>query len=179
MADGKGGKKSRKGEDGEEEEFDVFGDAVKTMERIGEEVSIDPEVLAALRHPDAALMASLPVRMDDGSLEHFPAWRCQHDTSRGPAKGGIRFHPDVSLGEVRALALWMTIKCAVLDLHYGGGKGGVRVDPKQLSPMELARLSRAYMRASLRSQFRDLADRDGVHVAVVLARALTGDGSPS
>jgi glutamate dehydrogenase (NADP+) len=126
---------------------DVFDDAVATMERIGAEVGIAPDVIEALRHSNASLVVSLPVRMRDGGLRHFTAYRCRHDTSRGPAKGGIRFHPDVTLAEVQALALWMTIKCAVVDLPYGGGKGGVAVDPKQLSPMELERLSRAYMRA--------------------------------
>ncbi len=130
-----------------DEETDVFTDAVATMERIGEEASISAEVVEALRHPDACLVASLPVRMHDGHLRHFTAYRCRHDTSRGPAKGGIRYHPDVTLEEVQALSLWMTIKCAVLDLPYGGGKGGVVVDPKELTPMELERLSRAYMRA--------------------------------
>lgn len=127
--------------------LDVFQDAVATMERIGAELHIPGEVIEALRHPDACLMASLPVRMGNGALRSFTAYRCRHDTSRGPAKGGIRFHPGVTLEEVQALALWMTLKCAVVDLPYGGGKGGVVVDPKQLSPMELERLSRAYMRA--------------------------------
>ncbi len=125
----------------------AYEDAVKTLARIGEEVGIHAEVIAALRHPDACLLAELPVRMDDGRLEHFRAIRCHHDDSRGPTKGGIRYHPEVTLGEVQALALWMTIKCAVVDIPYGGAKGGVVVDPKQLSPMELERLSRQYMRA--------------------------------
>ena len=85
--------------------------------------------------------------MDDGSTRHFTGYRCRYNSTLGPTKGGIRFHPDVSSEEVQALALWMTIKCSVAGLPYGGGKGGVIVDPKDLSPMELERLSRAYVRA--------------------------------
>jgi glutamate dehydrogenase (NADP+) len=125
----------------------VFEDAVARMERIGELAGVDEEVIDALRHPRECLMASLPVRMDDGSRRHFPAFRCRYNDSLGPTKGGIRFHPGVTLEEVQALALWMTIKCAVVGIPYGGGKGGVVVNPKELSPLELERLSRAYMRA--------------------------------
>ncbi len=128
-------------------ERDVFEDAVERVVRIAEEAGLEPEIAEALRHPEATLMASLPVRMDDGSTRYFPAYRCRFNDSLGPAKGGIRFHPEVTLAEVQALALWMTVKCAVTDLPYGGGKGGVAVDPKSLSRMELERLSRAYMRA--------------------------------
>jgi glutamate dehydrogenase (NADP+) len=125
----------------------VFTRATARLERIGEAVKVDPEVVAALRYPRACLMATLPVRMDDGRRGHFPAYRCHFNDVLGPTKGGIRYHPDVTIEEVQALALWMTIKCAVLDLPYGGAKGGVVVDPKRLSPMELERLSRAYVRA--------------------------------
>lgn len=126
---------------------EVFARAVARLERIGADVKVDPEVVAALRHPRACLLATLPVRMDDGRRAHFPAYRCHYNNVLGPTKGGIRYHPEVNLEEVQALALWMTIKCAVLDLPYGGAKGGVAVDPKRLSPMELERLSRAYVRA--------------------------------
>ncbi len=126
---------------------DVFEDAVARVERIGKEAGIGPEVIDALRRPEAILRASLPVRMDDGSTQHFDAFRCRYNDALGPSKGGIRFHPAVTAEEIQALALWMTIKCAVVGLPYGGGKGGVVVDPKRLSPMELERLSRAYMRA--------------------------------
>jgi len=85
--------------------------------------------------------------MDDGSTRYFEAYRCRYNDILGPTKGGIRFHPGVTLPEVRALAFWMTIKCAVVGIPYGGGKGGVIVDPKKLSPLELERLSRAYVRA--------------------------------
>lgn len=126
---------------------DVFEGAVARLRRLGEDAGIRPEVLDALCQPKATLCASLPVRMDDGSTRYFRAWRCRYNDVLGPTKGGIRFHPDVSESEVKALALWMTVKNACADLPYGGGKGGVIVDPKQLSRMELERLSRAYMRA--------------------------------
>jgi glutamate dehydrogenase (NADP+) len=126
---------------------DVFQDAVARVERIGEVAGVAAEVVDALRQPMAVLTADLPVRMDDGGTRHFVAYRCRYNDALGPTKGGIRFHPNVSLEEVQALALWMTIKCAVVGIPYGGGKGGVIVDPKELSRMELERLSRAYMRA--------------------------------
>ncbi len=125
----------------------VFEDAVARVERIGTNAGVGAEVVDALRQPLAVLAANLPVRMDDGSTHHFKAYRCRYNDALGPTKGGIRYHPGVTLEEVQALALWMTIKCAVVGLPYGGAKGGVIVDPKQLSRLELERLSRAYMRA--------------------------------
>ena len=125
----------------------VFEDAVARVERIGASAGVGAEVVDALRQPHAVLSADLPVRMDDGSTHHFKAYRCRYNDALGPTKGGIRYHPGVTLEEVQALALWMTIKCAVVGLPYGGAKGGVIVDPKQLSRLELERLSRAYMRA--------------------------------
>ena len=128
-------------------ESDVFQDAIARLERLGRESGTSEELIDALRRPKATLEASLPVRMDDGSRRHFTAFRCRYNDALGPTKGGIRFHPDVSRAEVQALALWMTIKTAVVGIPYGGGKGGVIVNPKGLSPMELERLSRAYVRA--------------------------------
>ncbi len=128
-------------------DHDVFSDAVARLERLGSEAGVSPELIDALRSPQATLEATLPVRMDDGSRHYFPAFRTRYNDALGPTKGGIRFHPGVSRSEVQALALWMTIKTAVVGLPYGGGKGGVIVDPKALSPMELERLSRAYVRA--------------------------------
>lgn len=127
--------------------MDAFRDAVARLERIGEETGISEAVIEALEQPQALVKASLPVRMDDGSTRHFTGWRCRYNDARGPTKGGIRYHPEVDAEEVQALALWMTLKCAVVDIPYGGGKGGVRLDPKSLSPLELERLSRSYMRA--------------------------------
>lgn len=126
---------------------DVFADSIRLLERIAAEAHVGGEVVAALRQPKATLVASLPVRRDDGSTSYFTAYRCRYNDALGPTKGGIRFHPGVTQEEVQALALWMTLKTAVVDLPYGGAKGGVTVDPKSLSRLELERLSRAYIRA--------------------------------
>jgi glutamate dehydrogenase (NADP+) len=100
-----------------------------------------------LRRPEKVISVSFPVAMDDGETQIFSGFRVQHSSLRGPYKGGIRFHPKVDMDEVKALAFWMAIKCAVVDIPMGGGKGGVEVDPKNLSEKELERLSRAYVRA--------------------------------
>lgn len=97
-----------------------------------------------LRHPKRSLIVDIPVEMDDGSIQHFEGFRVQHSLARGPGKGGVRFHPNVDLNEVMALAAWMTVKCAALNLPFGGAKGGVRVDPTKLSKRELERLTRRY-----------------------------------
>lgn len=127
--------------------IDVFEDALTRIRDYGKSADVPEEVVESLMHPHFMLKATLPVRMDDGSTRYFAGYRCRYNNTLGPTKGGIRFHPDVNVAEIQALALWMTIKCAVVGLPYGGGKGGVVVDPKVLSPMELERLSRAYMRA--------------------------------
>ena len=98
-----------------------------------------------LRHPKRALIVDIPLQMDDGTIRHFEGYRVQHNLSRGPGKGGIRYHPDVDLNEVMALSAWMTIKCAAVNLPYGGAKGGIRVDPFSLSEGELERLTRRYI----------------------------------
>jgi len=123
----------------------MFIDAIERLDDALAHMEIDPEVIQRLKVPRSALQVAIPVRMDDGSLRVFEGYRVRHDDSRGPGKGGIRYHPDVTLGEVKSLALWMTLKCAVMGLPYGGAKGGVVVNPKQLSPMELERLSRGYI----------------------------------
>ncbi|VAW58399.1 NAD-specific glutamate dehydrogenase; NADP-specific glutamate dehydrogenase [hydrothermal vent metagenome] len=125
----------------------VFSDAQKRLQHLGELSGISSSVINSLSRPKATLCVSLSVLMDDGSTQYFDAYRCQYSSHLGPCKGGIRFHPHVSQDEVQALGLWMTIKCAVVGLPYGGGKGGVSVNPKNLSRMELEKLSRAYMRA--------------------------------
>ena len=109
------------------------------------ELNLDPGMEAILLQPERELHVHFPVRMDDGSIRVFDGYRVQHSTARGPAKGGIRFHQDVSIDEVKALATWMTWKCSVVDIPYGGGKGGVIVDPKHLSIGELERLSRRFV----------------------------------
>jgi len=105
---------------------------------------LDPDVHRILRTPERVLEVAVPVRMDDGSVEVFRGWRVHHDTTRGPGKGGIRFHPEVDADEVKALAAAMTFKTAILDLPFGGAKGGVRCDPTVLSLSELERLTRRY-----------------------------------
>ncbi|OTG79127.1 glutamate dehydrogenase [Acinetobacter sp. ANC 5054] len=102
------------------------------------------DYINTLKRPKRALIVDVPIVMDDGSIRHFEGFRVQHNLSRGPGKGGIRFHPDVDLNEVMGLSAWMTIKSAVLNLPFGGAKGGVRVDPSSLSPRELERLTRRY-----------------------------------
>jgi len=100
--------------------------------------------LETLKHPKRVLNVDIPIRRDDGTLAHFEGYRVHHNLSRGPGKGGVRFHPNVSMNEVMALSGWMTIKCAALNLPFGGAKGGVRVDPASLSTAELERLTRRY-----------------------------------
>ena len=111
-----------------------------------------------IRGPRRIVECKLPVRMDDGSIHAFKGYRVHHNSARGPAKGGVRFHPDVSLDEVKALAFWMTFKCATIGIPMGGGKGGVIVDPTKLSLGELERLSRRYFAETI-EPFRP--DRDG------------------
>jgi glutamate dehydrogenase (NAD(P)+) len=105
---------------------------------------LDPDIHRLLRTPKKVLEVAVPVRMDDGSIEVFTGWRIHHDTTRGPGKGGIRFHPEVDVDEVKSLAAAMTFKTAILDLPFGGAKGGVRCDPTVLSLGELERLTRRY-----------------------------------
>jgi glutamate dehydrogenase (NADP+) len=125
----------------------------RALTRLDEAAShqrIDQDVIEKLKYPRETTKMRLMIRMDDGSRKSFLAWRCRYDDTRGPTKGGIRFHPDSSIEEVETLAFWMTFKCAVMNLPYGGGKGAVRVDPRMLSKSELERLSRAYMQAFAR-----------------------------
>src|SRR5271165_4511526 len=105
---------------------------------------LDDGLRKVLRAPSREIIVHIPVQLDDGRLEVFTGYRVQHSIARGPAKGGIRFAPDVSLDEVRALAAWMTWKCAVTNLPFGGGKGGVICDPTLLSPSEIERITRRY-----------------------------------
>ncbi len=122
----------------------TFRLAVAQFNEAAEAMQLDTNLRERLKLPQRSLIVSVPVRMDDGRVEVFTGYRVQHDTARGPSKGGIRYHPEVNLGEVAALSMWMTWKCALADLPYGGAKGGVRVDPKQLSRAELQRLTRRY-----------------------------------
>src|SRR5215831_1029759 len=126
------------------ENLNPFDIAQHYFEQAADRLKLDEGMRAVLRTPKRCLTVSIPVRMDDGSYKVFIGHRVAHNMARGPAKGGIRFHPDVSLDEVKALASWMTWKCACLDLPFGGGKGGVQVDPHKLSKLELERLTRRY-----------------------------------
>lgn len=117
------------------------------MSRAAEHMTIHPEILARLSQPLETLKVNIPLRRDDGSLIHLRSWRCRYSDLLGPTKGGIRYHPGVNGEEVEALAFWMTMKCALLHLPFGGAKGGVQVDTHTLSQMELERLSRAWIEA--------------------------------
>ncbi|HET7313401.1 Glu/Leu/Phe/Val dehydrogenase [Salinisphaera sp.] len=123
----------------------LFDGASARIQAALEHIEISQDVAQRLAQPDAALKVGVPLRHDDGRMTVFSGYRVRYDTALGPAKGGIRFHPDVGADEVSTLAFWMTMKCAVMGLPFGGGKGGVAVDPKQFSPAELERLARAYI----------------------------------
>lgn len=123
--------------------------AMKQLEAAANVIKLDRGILEYLKVPDRVLQVKVPVRMDDGSIRVFVGYRSQHCGVRGPYKGGIRYHPDVTLEEVIALSMWMTWKCAVVNIPYGGGKGGVACNPKEMSEGELERLTRRYTTAIL------------------------------
>jgi len=133
----------------------MFHDAKARLDSAAATLGVTAEVVERLRYPDETLCASLPIRLDDGSIRVLKGFRCRYNEVRGPTKGGIRFHPSVGIDEVMALAFWMTIKTAVVDLPFGGAKGGVAVDAKGLSPRELEGVARAYVRA-----FAEMIDED-------------------
>ena len=116
------------------------------LDRALDRLDLADDARKMLRTPHKRIEMSVPIRRDDGTLAVFPAWRVQYNNVLGPTKGGVRFHPGVNLEETTELARWMTIKCALMDLPFGGGKGGVQVDPKELSRQELERLARSYIR---------------------------------
>jgi glutamate dehydrogenase (NAD(P)+) len=118
--------------------------ALKQLDRVAKKLKLDPNIHEKLKHPKTILIVSIPIIKDDGKLEVFTGYRVQHNIDRGPSKGGIRFHPDVTLDHVKALAMWMTWKCAVMGLPYGGAKGGVCCDPKKLSQRELEKITRRF-----------------------------------
>ena len=127
-----------------EKPYNPFENVQTVMEEAMEVGGIDRTMFEIIRNPQRETKVYLPVEMDDGSIHVFEGWRVQHSNIRGPFKGGIRFHQDVNLDEVKALATWMSLKCAVANIPYGGAKGGVRVDPHTLSKRELCRLTRRY-----------------------------------
>lgn len=129
------------------ETLNPFQIVQKQLDEVAQVMGLEPHILEMLRWPKLEIQVTFPVRMDDGSVRIFRGFRVQYNDARGPAKGGIRYHPQETIDTVRALAAWMTWKTAVMDLPLGGGKGGVVCDPKHLSQGELERISRAYIRA--------------------------------
>lgn len=125
----------------------LLTDASRRLEKAAQYAPISEDATERLKFPKASLKVAIPVRMDNGSLRVFEGYRVRYDDTRGPTKGGIRFHPNVSLDEVQSLAFWMTFKCAAVNLPFGGAKGGITLDPKALSKFELERLSRGYIDA--------------------------------
>src|SRR5215210_4303601 len=125
-------------------ETPLYRTAVTQFEQALPYAEVSPVVEERLRNPERAVIVSIPVFLDDGTVAVFPGYRVQHSTVLGPTKGGMRYDPEVTLGECAALATWMTWKCALLRLPYGGAKGGIRCNPKQLSIGEIERLTRRY-----------------------------------
>ncbi|MEB3779271.1 MAG: Glu/Leu/Phe/Val dehydrogenase [Desulfurococcales archaeon] len=128
-------------------EHDPLVEARKQLKQSIEILGLGDEIYQVLAVPDRVLQVKIPLKMDDGSIRVFIGWRSQHNGALGPYKGGVRYHPDVTMNEVIALSMWMTWKNSLAGLPYGGGKGGIRVDPHRLSKSELERLSRAYFEA--------------------------------
>jgi len=122
----------------------VFAMALEQLDSAAKLLKLDANTLRVLCHPERELTVAIPVVMDDGRIEVFEGHRVQHSSARGPCKGGIRYHQDVTLDEVKALAMWMTWKCAVVNIPYGGAKGGVKVDPTKMSKREVRHLTRRY-----------------------------------
>ena len=123
--------------------MNAFNNAMEQLKKSAELINLEVSVWERLKKPENILQVSLPVKMDSGELKVFEGYRVQYNNSRGPYKGGLRFHPKTDLNEVKALAFWMAIKCAVVGIPYGGAKGGITVDPKKLSVGELERLTRS------------------------------------
>src|SRR6266478_1103352 len=126
------------------EDLNSFRIAMPQFDYAAEKCDLEPGLGEVLRRPRRALSLSLPVKMDDGTIRVFDGFRVQHNSARGPCKGGIRYHPNVTFDEVKALATWMTWKCAIVNIPFGGAKGGIVCDPHKLSHNELERLTRRY-----------------------------------
>jgi len=125
----------------------LYEEALKPLKKAAAVLNLEPNIVEALSSPERMLIVSIPVKMDDGKLKVFTGYRAQHNTARGPAKGGIRYHPGVCLDEVKSLAFWMSVKNTVVGVPFGGGKGGITCDPKKMSEGELERLTRGYAAA--------------------------------
>lgn len=126
------------------EKYNPYDNVIKVVKQAAEILGYEESDYEAIKYPERELKVSVPVQMDDGTVKVFEGYRIQHSTSRGPAKGGIRFHPNVNNDEVKALAAWMTFKCAVVGIPYGGGKGGVICDPSKLSEREMRAITRRF-----------------------------------
>ena len=124
--------------------YNAFENFLAVVDKAAKAVGMDEQDYIAIKYPERELKVSIPVRMDNGSIQVFEGYRVQHSSSRGPCKGGIRYHQDCDINEVKALAAWMSFKCAVVNIPYGGGKGAIKVDPSKLSKNELERLTRRY-----------------------------------
>ena len=128
-------------------EFDIYDMVVTQLDIAADELNLKSQVKSFLKNPMRTLKVEVPVKMDDGSVEVFRGFRCQHNDVLGPTKGGIRYHPDVDRGEVEAMAAWMTFKCSLANIPYGGAKGGVVCDPSDMSEREIEGLSREFIQA--------------------------------
>ena len=126
------------------ERYNPYDNFLSVLDKAADAVGMKEEEYVLIKYPERELKVSVPVKMDDGSVRVFEGYRVQHSTSRGPCKGGIRYHQSVNIDEVKALAAWMSFKCAVVNIPYGGAKGGIKVDPSTLSKAELERLTRRY-----------------------------------
>ena len=127
-----------------EQKYNPYDNMLEVLERAAKMLELPEDDYIALKYPERELKVSIPVEMDDGSTKVFEGYRIQHSSSRGPCKGGIRYHQDVNVDEVKALAAWMSLKCAVVNIPYGGSKGAIKVNPKELSKRELKSLTRRY-----------------------------------
>jgi glutamate dehydrogenase/leucine dehydrogenase len=144
------------------EKINPFEVALKQLEEASKILNLEKGMLEILSNPKRILTVSIPTRMDDDTIKVFTGFRSQHNDARGPHKGGIRYHPDVTLDEVKALSMWMTWKCAIANIPYGGGKGGIICNPKQMSENELERMTRrfAYLIADIIGPYKDIPAPD-------------------
>lgn len=127
------------------EKYNPYNEVVKTIEEAANILGLHKEDYEAIKYPERELKVAIPVELEDGTIKVFEGYRVQHSTSRGPCKGGIRYHQDVNMDEVKALAMWMSFKCAVVNIPYGGAKGAVKVNPRELTKKELKNLTRRYI----------------------------------
>jgi glutamate dehydrogenase len=130
-----------------EQKSSLYEEALKPLKKAAAVLNLEPDVVEVLSNPERIVIVSIPVKMDSEKIKVFTGYRVRHNTSRGPAKGGIRYHPGVCLDEVKSLAFWMSVKNGVVDVPYGGGKGGITCNPKEMSQGELERLTRGYAAA--------------------------------